>query len=76
VRVLFTFAGGRGHAVLRAGFARRIAPDRAERTLAVCALWPPDVLVCDEVDLGAMVAAERLGLPQATVTVIAAGFFV
>jgi UDP:flavonoid glycosyltransferase YjiC (YdhE family) len=66
----------REEAVLRDGFARRIAPGRAERTLAVCAAWVPDVLVCDEVDLGAMVAAERVRVPQATVTVIAAGSFV
>jgi UDP:flavonoid glycosyltransferase YjiC (YdhE family) len=34
------------------------------------------LLVCDEVDFGAVVAAERLGLPYATVLVIAAGSFV
>jgi hypothetical protein len=32
--------------------------------------------VCDEVDFGAVVAAERLGPPFATVLVIAAGSFV
>jgi UDP:flavonoid glycosyltransferase YjiC (YdhE family) len=44
--------------------------------LALCRKWQPDVLVCDETDFGAMVAAERLGLPHATVLVMAAGSFV
>lgn len=38
--------------------------------------WRPDVIVCDETDFGAMVAAERLHLPYASVVVIAAGSFV
>ena len=38
--------------------------------------WRPDVVLCDEVDFGAMVAAERLGVPHATVLVMAAGTFV
>jgi UDP:flavonoid glycosyltransferase YjiC (YdhE family) len=61
---------------LREGFARRIARERATALLALCATWQPDLLVCDEIDFGAMVAAERLGLPYATVLVIAAGSFV
>lgn len=44
--------------------------------VACCTDWQPDVLVCDETDFGAMLAAERLGLPQATVLVMAAGSFV
>jgi UDP:flavonoid glycosyltransferase YjiC (YdhE family) len=44
--------------------------------LALCAAWQPDLLVCDEIDFGAVVAAERFGLPHATVLVIAAGSFV
>jgi UDP:flavonoid glycosyltransferase YjiC (YdhE family) len=35
----------------------------------------PDVLVCDETDFGALVAAERLDLPYASVVVVAAGSF-
>ena len=46
----------------------------AARTLA--GQWRPDVVVRDELDLGAAVAAEALGLPHAAVTVIAAGGFV
>ncbi len=57
-------------------FARRGAQERAPLTMALCAEWQPDVLVCDETDFGGMVAAERLGLPYATVLVMAAGSFV
>src|SRR5690606_34662519 len=49
---------------------------RADALLATCEEWRPDLLVCDETDFGAMVAAERLGLPYASVLVIAAGSFV
>ena len=66
----------REDAALREGFADRIARERAERILAVCAEWRPDALVCDEVDFGGMIAAERLGLPHATVVVSAAGGFI
>jgi UDP:flavonoid glycosyltransferase YjiC (YdhE family) len=61
---------------LREGFATRLARSRATAVLALCAAWQPNLLVCDEIDFGAMVAAERLGLPFATVLVIAAGSFV
>jgi UDP:flavonoid glycosyltransferase YjiC (YdhE family) len=61
---------------LREGFARRLARERTTAVLALCATWQPDLIVCDEVDFGAMVAAERLGLPYAVVLVIAAGSFV
>jgi UDP:flavonoid glycosyltransferase YjiC (YdhE family) len=67
---------GREDRVLRDGFAGRIARARATDVLALCAEWRPDVVVCDETDFGAMVAAERLGLPSATVLVTAAGSFV
>jgi UDP:flavonoid glycosyltransferase YjiC (YdhE family) len=42
----------------------------------LCAEWQPDIIVRDEIDFGAVVAAERLGLPHATVLVIATGSFV
>jgi UDP:flavonoid glycosyltransferase YjiC (YdhE family) len=61
---------------LRDGFAIRLARERAAAILALCGTWRPDLLVCDEVDFGAMIAAERLGLPYAAVLVIAAGSFV
>jgi UDP:flavonoid glycosyltransferase YjiC (YdhE family) len=58
------------------GFGRRIARERAADLLPLCATWQPDLLVCEEVDFGAMVVAERLVLPYATVLVIAAGGFI
>jgi UDP:flavonoid glycosyltransferase YjiC (YdhE family) len=61
---------------LREGFANRLARERAAAILALCAAWRPDLLVCDEIDFGAMVAAERLGFPYASMLVIAAGSFV
>jgi UDP:flavonoid glycosyltransferase YjiC (YdhE family) len=61
---------------LSEGYAGRIARERAGALLALCTEWKPDLLVCDEIDFGCMVAAEQLGLPYATVLVIAAGSFV
>ncbi|MEU3624285.1 MGT family glycosyl transferase [Amycolatopsis coloradensis] len=63
----------REDADLRDGFVRRTAPRRAEDVLALCEDWAPDLLVCDEADHGAMIVAEKLGLPHATVLVTAAG---
>jgi UDP:flavonoid glycosyltransferase YjiC (YdhE family) len=61
---------------LRERFVRCAARDRAPLTMALCSKWRPDLLVCDETDFGALVAAESLSLPYATVLVIAAGSFV
>lgn len=61
---------------LRRGFARHAAPLRAKDVLALSRQWRPDVIVCDEVDFGAMIAASVLGLPHVTVEVCAAGSFV
>ena len=58
------------------GFGRRIARERAADILPLCTEWRPDLLVCEELDFGAMVIAERLGLPYATVLVSATGAFV
>ncbi|MGP4016950.1 glycosyltransferase [Saccharopolyspora sp. 5N708] len=60
---------------LSEGFADRIARDRAAHLLDLCGQWRPDLVICDEIDFGAMVVAERLGLPHASVLVIAAGSF-
>lgn len=60
---------------LRDGFVLRAARARVADVTAVCARWHPDVIVCDEVDFGAMMAAEKAGLPYATIVVIAAGRF-
>ena len=61
--------------VVRRAYAGTIARERAGRVRELAASWQPDVLVRDELDLGASVAAEALGVPHATVTVIAAGGF-
>ncbi len=58
------------------GFGRRVARERAADILSLCTDWRPDLLVCEEFDFGAMVIAERLGLPYATVLVSATGAFV
>jgi len=61
---------------LRERFARRAARDRAAGLLGLCAEWQPDLIVCDEIDFGSVIVAERLDLAYATVLVIAAGSFV
>jgi UDP:flavonoid glycosyltransferase YjiC (YdhE family) len=58
------------------GFARRVASGRAADLSSLYAEWRPDVVVCEEFDFGAMVIAERLGVPHATVLVSATGAFV
>ena len=45
------------------GFGHRIARERAADILPVCDRWRPDLLVCEELDFGAMLVAERLALP-------------
>ena len=61
---------------LRERFVRDGARSRAAAMLKRAGEWQPDLIVCDEVDFGSVIAAERLGLPYATVTVLAAGGFV
>lgn len=61
---------------LRERFARRAARHRMPLAIAHCRAWRPDVVVCDETDFGSALAAERLGLPCATVAVTATGSFV
>jgi UDP:flavonoid glycosyltransferase YjiC (YdhE family) len=58
---------------VRDGYAGRTARDRALAVIDLCRRWRPDVVVSDEMDFGAVVAAERLGLPHATVLCIASG---
>jgi UDP:flavonoid glycosyltransferase YjiC (YdhE family) len=59
----------------RDGFASYFARERAPRIRALCGEWRPDVVVCEETDFGGMIAAERVGLPYASVVVLAAGTF-
>lgn len=61
---------------VRDGYAGRTARERAANVLRLCKEWRPDVLVCDEMDFGALVAAERIGIPYATVVCIGSGSFV
>ena len=61
--------------VLVDGFARRTAAARARVVFDLAIEIRPDLVVCDEVDFGAMLAAEQLGLPHASVAVLAAGSF-
>jgi UDP:flavonoid glycosyltransferase YjiC (YdhE family) len=70
---LVEFDAAREDRLLRRGFAWFHARRRAAVILELCEQWGPDVIVCDDVDFGAMVAAERAGVPHATVVVIAAG---
>jgi UDP:flavonoid glycosyltransferase YjiC (YdhE family) len=58
------------------GFADRIARARMAGVLEATGEWHADLLVCDEFDFGAMIAAERLQLPHATVQTNASGSFV
>lgn len=62
--------------VLRDGFATRLARRRATSILALCGIWKPDLVVSDEVDFGAMIAAEQLNIPYASLLVIASGAFI
>ncbi len=73
---LLELCAEREERAVRDGFARRAARRRASDLLALCAEWQPDLIVCDEMDFGSVIAAERLGLPHATVLVIAAGSLV
>ena len=58
---------------LREKFADDGARSKATRLLAQAPRWRPSVVVCDEGDFGSVIAAERLGIPCATVVVLAAG---
>ncbi len=60
---------------LAEGFARRGGRRHAAAVLELAREWKPDVLVRDEVDFGSAIAAEVLGIPCASVIVLAAGGF-
>lgn len=59
--------------VTREGFADAYARPTADDLLRLIAAWRPDVIVWDDVNLGAPVAAERAGIPHVAVQVIASG---
>lgn len=75
-RPLLAFDAERELRAVAAGFGLRIARERAADLVPLCAAWKPDLFVCEELDYGAMLVAERLGVPHAMVLVIAAGGFV
>src|SRR3954470_6183116 len=56
-------------------FVARVGTERAARLSALIADWRPDLMLRDEMDVGAGVAAEAAGVPSADVVVIAAGRF-
>ncbi|WP_431873365.1 glycosyltransferase [Amycolatopsis sacchari] len=60
---------------LREHFARTGGRENTPVLLKLAGQWRPDVVVRCEVDFGAALAAERLGLPCAVVLVLAAGGF-
>ena len=66
----------REHRAIRDNFAGRTARERAANVRRLCESWHPDVVVCDEMDFGALVAAEALKIPYATVISIGSGAFV
>jgi UDP:flavonoid glycosyltransferase YjiC (YdhE family) len=49
---------------------------RARDLRALATDWKPDIVVADETDFGAVLAAEGLGIPYATVLVLATGSLV
>jgi UDP:flavonoid glycosyltransferase YjiC (YdhE family) len=61
---------------VRKFFAGRGARERAYRLIDLLERWRPDLVVRDEMDFGAAVAADAVGLPHAAVVVIASGGFV
>lgn len=60
---------------LREKFAGRSAQLHATAIFDLARDWVADVIVRDEVDFGAAIAAERMGIPCGTVLVLAAGGF-
>src|SRR4051812_4751734 len=60
--------------VVRDSFAGRVARERAAALASLLRERRADVVVRDELDIGAAVAAEGAGVPQASVVCTAAGF--
>ena len=58
---LLAYDAAREERVLRDGFARHTALRRAEDLIELCSADRADVIVADEVDYGALIAAERIG---------------
>lgn len=67
---------GRERRAVRERYAGRTARDRAPKVRRLCEEWGPDILICDEMDFGALVAAEATGIPYASVVCIGSGSWV
>ena len=63
----------REDALIRDGFGEIYPRAKAADMVALCREWRPDVIVWDEANLGAPIAADRLGIPSVSVLVLAAG---
>ena len=62
--------------VVREVYAGTVAFERASAVAGLIERWEPDVVLCEEMDCGALVAAERLGALHASVLSIATGAIV
>jgi len=60
-------------AVIADVFAGTLARERAARLIGIARGWRPDVILHDEADYGAAVAADVLGLPRAQMLVLLPG---
>ncbi len=72
-RPLLPVDRAREAAVITEVFAGSLARERAGRLIGIARGWRPDAIVHDEVDVGAAVAADALGLPRVEVVVLLAG---
>ena len=63
----------REDALIRDGFAGVYPRAKVADMVALCREWRPDVIVWDEANLGAPIAADVLGIPNVCVLVLAAG---
>ncbi len=64
---------GREDALIRDGFGSVYPRAKATDMVVLCGEWRPDVIVWDEANLGAPIAADVLGVPNVCVLVLAAG---
>jgi UDP:flavonoid glycosyltransferase YjiC (YdhE family) len=61
--------------IIREVFVEKIARTRTQTLREAAEAWRPDVVICDDVDFGAMLVAEQLGIACAKVVVIVSGSF-
>jgi UDP-N-acetylglucosamine:LPS N-acetylglucosamine transferase len=63
-------------AVIGEYFVDKLGRKNAQRVRQILGEWQPDLVVCDEIDFGGMVAAECAGVRRVVVKVIASGALV